>query len=197
MKRILTLVLAIPLLAIAAPAQSVLYSQQLGVSLSAATTTGAGAYFRLPDLYPQWTWQTVNASATSLTANLEGSIDGREVTDAAIASASHNLTSASAAFTSADAGKVIYVVGAASGSTLITTISSVTNGTTVVLAAAASTTVTSAKAMLGTWFVIGVSTVAGGDVQYVYKIAAKYVRCNLAAIAGGGATSTCQITVYK
>jgi|SRR6516165_592494 len=79
--------------------------------------------------------------------------DGKRILDAAMASGSTTLTSASAAFTSADAGKIMVVTGAGSGGgKLVTTISSFTNATTVVLAAANASggAVSSAAAVYGT-----------------------------------------------
>lgn len=71
--------------------------------------------------------------------------DGRVVIDGAITSGSATLTSATAAFTTADIGKKIMIKGAAaSGVTnLVTTIQAFTNSTTVTLAANAVTTVAS------------------------------------------------------
>lgn len=77
--------------------------------------------------------------------------DGRAVVNAAMTAASANLTSATAAFTSADIGKLVTVEGAgASSATLASTIASITNSTTAVLAAAASTTTASALAVWAT-----------------------------------------------
>ena len=78
--------------------------------------------------------------------------DGRFISDAAIAGgALSTLTSASAAFTSADTGKTILVNGAngATSAPLITTITFV-NATTVTLGSAAANAVTSGVAVYGT-----------------------------------------------
>ncbi len=77
--------------------------------------------------------------------------DARTVTDGAISlAAPTTLTSNSAAFTAADLGKAVSVLGAgAGGATLATTIAGVTGGTTAVLAAAAATAVTGAGVSLG------------------------------------------------
>jgi hypothetical protein len=77
--------------------------------------------------------------------------DVKVISDAFIASASHQLTSASAAFTAADVGKTMYVVGAgAAGADLFTTIATFTNATTVQLTATAGTTVTTKGAVYHT-----------------------------------------------
>lgn len=82
-------------------------------------------------------------------------LDGRIIFDA-VTSAGTTLTSATAAFTSADAGKVIAIVGAgAAGAHHVTTIASFTNATTVVLAAAAS------QASTTGWCVFGTDDTAG------------------------------------
>lgn len=76
----------------------------------------------------------------------------RVVTDAAITSGTKTLTSATAAFTSADVGRGISVAGAgAAGAILFQTIQSVTNATTVVLNDVAGTTVSGATAGIGTF----------------------------------------------
>lgn len=73
----------------------------------------------------------------------------RSVTDAAITAASTTLTSATAAFTSADVGRTVSVLGAAPASgPLYTTIASVTNSTTAVLSAAAFATVSAATLII-------------------------------------------------
>ena len=78
--------------------------------------------------------------------------DGRRVIDAATTTGStSNLTSATAAFTSADVGKVVYAYGAgAACADLTTTISAYVNSTTVTLTAAPGTAVTSKFALIGT-----------------------------------------------
>jgi hypothetical protein len=69
----------------------------------------------------------------------------RTVTDGAITSGSATLTSATAAFTSADVSKQVSISGAGpAGATLITTILTFVNATTVTVATAASTTVSGA-----------------------------------------------------
>jgi putative cofactor-binding repeat protein len=77
--------------------------------------------------------------------------DGRRVTDGAITSGQATLTSATAAFTAADVGKLCYVAGAgAAAAQMATTISAYVNATTVTLAANASTTVSAAAVDYGT-----------------------------------------------
>lgn len=74
----------------------------------------------------------------------------RRVTDAATTSTSQTLTSATAAFTSADIGKTVVVHGAgASGALLITTIAAVTNSSTATMTVAAVTTTTGTYAAVG------------------------------------------------
>ena len=76
--------------------------------------------------------------------------DCRTVSDGAIAAGSATLTSNTIAFTAADLGKAVSVLGAgAGGATLNTTIAAVAGGTNATLAAAASTTVTGAGVSLG------------------------------------------------
>jgi hypothetical protein len=76
--------------------------------------------------------------------------DGKCVTDGAITAASAVLTSATAAFTAGDVGKVIQIKGAAATgvTSLVTTIQAFTNATTVTLATPASTTVASGGQVL-------------------------------------------------
>lgn len=92
----------------------------------------------------------INASSCNL-LNTAANAPLRTVTDAAITAASTTLTSATAAFTSADVGRNIYVAGAgtAAGSGgltgLYTTIVSVTSDTQAVLASPGITTVSAAS----------------------------------------------------
>jgi hypothetical protein len=74
-----------------------------------------------------------------------GAPPGVTFTDAATTSSSTTLTSATAAFTSADVGRTISGSGIPGG----TTVSSVTNGTTIVLSAAATATATGVTITLG------------------------------------------------
>ena len=79
--------------------------------------------------------------------------DGRFLTDVSITAGSNVLTSASGAFTAADVGKAIRIVGGAASSTdLVTTIAGFTSATTITLGAAAGATFTTRKtaAVLGT-----------------------------------------------
>src|SRR5882757_3804753 len=77
--------------------------------------------------------------------------DAKIVYDGAITTGTAIFTSATAAFTSGDIGKVITVAGAgAAAVALTTTISGFTNGTTVTLAVNASTTVSAAKTVYAT-----------------------------------------------
>ncbi len=81
---------------------------------------------------------------------LFGAKKGNTVYDGASTNASTTITSATASFVSADAGKIILVKRAGtSGRDLITTISSVTNSTTIVVAAAAGGTVSNAQITYG------------------------------------------------
>lgn len=86
------------------------------------------------------------ASQTAQTIVVDGV---RTVADAVTTNDSTTLTSATAAFTSADVGKKITVTGAGRMA-LVTTISSVTNTTTVVLAASATRTCSAVQAVYGT-----------------------------------------------
>jgi hypothetical protein len=73
--------------------------------------------------------------------------NSRVVTDAAITSASNTLTSATAAFTVADIGRAVWVVGAgAAAAVLCATVMKLNSGTSVTLSAAAGTTVSAATA---------------------------------------------------
>jgi hypothetical protein len=74
----------------------------------------------------------------------------RTVTDAAISNSSSTLTSATAAFTSADVGLAVAVTGAGAGGTIMNaTILGVTNSTTVSLDTNSSATVSAATAKIG------------------------------------------------
>lgn len=76
--------------------------------------------------------------------------NGRTVSDGAITATASILSSLTAAFTSADVGLAVCVVGAgAAGADLVTTVATYTDATHVVLAAAASTTVTAAQTSVG------------------------------------------------
>lgn len=104
--------------------------------------------------------------------------DGKQLLDAAIASTSHTLVSASAPFVAGDVGKTIQINGAgAAGIALITTISGFTSATTVTLTAAAGTTTTSASAYYGTDDAAAIQAAVnvivaagGGTVQFQAKI---------------------------
>jgi hypothetical protein len=74
----------------------------------------------------------------------------RTVTDAAMTNGASTLTSATAAFTSADVGKAVALTGAGAGGTIMNaTILGVTNATTVSLDTNASATVSAATAKIG------------------------------------------------
>lgn len=90
-------------------------------------------------------------AAAQITTWYAGMIaENRHVSDGAITSGQATLTSATASFTSGDAGRQITVFGAgAAGANLATTIQSFTNATTVVLAANAGTTVSAALVSVG------------------------------------------------
>lgn len=77
--------------------------------------------------------------------------DAKYVQDAAILTATANLTSASAAFVTTDVGKTVYVKGAGvAAAVLKTTILAYVSATAVTLVGQASTTVTSADLLFGT-----------------------------------------------
>lgn len=100
-----------------------------------------------------------NTDITSLTASVVSydvkaygaKGDARKVTDAVL-NGTTTVTSATAAFTQADVGKVIWGIETASGASRLgkTTISSVTNATTVVVAVAATGSYSSINLVLGT-----------------------------------------------
>lgn len=72
--------------------------------------------------------------STEIETLLTKAYGGRNVTDGVMTAASTNLTSATAAFTSTDVGRMVIVAGAgAGGGELVSTIASVTSGTAVVL----------------------------------------------------------------
>jgi hypothetical protein len=76
--------------------------------------------------------------------------NGRTVSDGAITAAASILSSLTAAFSSADVGLAVRVVGAGvAGADLVTTVATYTDATHVVLASAAGTTVVAAQASLG------------------------------------------------
>jgi hypothetical protein len=116
------------------------------------------------------TWLDVDPAATvwlktgstgNMLRNAASVVSVRAVSDAAITAGSATLTSATAAFTSADVGRSIEVAGAnAGGVSLWTTIAAVTNGTTATLATAAVTSVSGAAASL--WNRDSDITVTGG-----------------------------------
>lgn len=75
---------------------------------------------------------------------------GRTVSDGAITAAASILSSLTAAFTSADVGLAVRVVGAGvAGADLVTTVATYTDATHVVLAVAAATTVVAAQTSIG------------------------------------------------
>lgn len=90
----------------------------------------------------------------------------RTVTDAAITSGQTTLTSATAAFTSADYGKQVFVMGAGSagGNLGSTYIASVTSATAVVLSGGAGTTVSGATAYIGQMTLDGVHPDRGSHI---------------------------------
>lgn len=108
-----------------------------GNTVAAAVTVAAGPNGKIDFLIP------------TLCIEFTGSMD-RTVTDGAITSGAAVLTSATAAFTAADVGRQVIVMGAgASGVPLHATIQTYTNSTTVSLTAAAGTTVSGATTRLG------------------------------------------------
>jgi len=91
---------------------------------------------RIRDLHPEW-WGAAG--------------DGVVVNDGSISATTTTLSSATAAFTASDVGKIISVEGAgASGVALSTTIAAYISSSSVTLGAAASSTVSSATVMFGT-----------------------------------------------
>jgi hypothetical protein len=83
--------------------------------------------------------------STEIEALLSGQYAGRSVSDASVTSGDATLTSATGAFTSADAGRSIVVAGAGTGGAdLVTTIATVTDATTVELTDVPATTVANA-----------------------------------------------------
>jgi hypothetical protein len=129
--------------------------------------------------------------------------DGRAVTDAAITTGTNVLTSATAAFTVADIGKLVNIVGAgAAGALLSTTISGFTNATTVTLTVNAGTTVSGKAAAItsddGAAFAQALSDAhaAGGGVVYVPQVLGFYGINQLLDVGddvwlkGGGRTGT-------
>jgi hypothetical protein len=86
--------------------------------------------------------------------------DTRSVADGAITTATPNFTSASAAFTAADVGKTIIVLGAGvAGAALTTTIFAYVSPTAVTLTANASTTVSGATTLVGTDDTVAVNAI--------------------------------------
>ena len=99
-----------------------------------------------PDL--TFSYESLDVS-TETEAAITGQYAGRSVDDGAVTD--DGLTSATAAFTSADVGRQVIIAGAgADGAEFVTTIESVTNGTTVVLADAVDTDVTDADVTITT-----------------------------------------------
>jgi hypothetical protein len=88
-------------------------------------------------------------SNCNMLQNYSAGTPQRTVTDAAMTASSTTLTSATAAFTSADVGRSVNVVGAVNATSPLTaTITAVTNGTTVTLSKGAVVTVSGATAYL-------------------------------------------------
>lgn len=87
----------------------------------------------------------------------------RSFTDGAITGGTNTLTSATAAFTSADVGKLINVTGAGGGGAMLSvSINSVTNSTTAVLSNTASVTVSGAACAIDPYTADGVHPTAKG-----------------------------------
>jgi hypothetical protein len=75
--------------------------------------------------------------------------NSRTITDAAITSASNTLTSVTAAFTTADIGRAVWITGAgAAAAVLAVTIMKLNGGTSVTVNAAAGTTVSGGTATI-------------------------------------------------
>lgn len=92
----------------------------------------------------------------------------RTVTDAAITNGAATLTSATGAFTSADLGRRVAVMGAGSaGAVLSATIRTVNSGTSVALSGNAATTVSGATAGIGIWTSDGVHPSRTGHLAMV------------------------------
>jgi hypothetical protein len=130
--------------------------------------------------------------------------DGKLISDATIAGgALSTLTSASAAFTSADTGKHILIAGAgAAGAFLATTITYV-NATTVTLGAAASGAITSKGALYGTDDTAAIqsainaaNTYAQANTGFAEVVFSNKVYCVAgAAVIGGSTQGNAQITL--
>lgn len=134
-----------------------------------------------------------------------GKGDGRRVIDAATTTGgSSNFTSATAAFTAGDVGKVAYIVGAgAAGADLTTTIAAFVNSTTVTLTATPGTAVSSKFALIGTDDTAAIQdavnaagTYAAANDGYAEILfrAVIYV-VNGAAVIGGTPDTNAQITL--
>lgn len=101
---------------------------------------------------------------------------GRVVNDAAMTAGQPTLTSASAAFTSADSGRVVQVAGAgAAGATVAATITAVTNATTVTLNVNATSTVSGqvARIRAGDYAPDGIHPSLVGHAAIAAAVAAK------------------------
>ena len=198
MKKILSLLL---LCASCAFAQSALRYGTYNVSCSAVTATGPCAYFTSQlfggyTLPSSWEWSTqVSGTVSTISATLEGSIDGRSSLDGVATASSAALTSASLNFTPRDVGKAIYVGGAGTGgATLLTTISSYVSATQVTMNTTAVVSIVNAPVFLGTFGVMDTSTNTSGEQRAVINYTEMYVRCNVGTLTGAGATVTCGIT---
>jgi Pectate lyase superfamily protein len=133
-----------------APRTLSLLNQAVSLQYEAANTTWYVLGDDLPltqvkNLFPDW----LNVKNWGATGN------GKMVTDAAISASGTTLTSASAAFTSGDVGKLVVIMGAGAlngsvGIPLAGTITGFTNSTTVTISATATTTVSAATCYYGT-----------------------------------------------
>lgn len=105
-------------------------------SVGRNAVTNTAKLTRVAEVYPQWFGAKGN---------------GTRLLDAAMTATSTTLAAVSAAFTTADVGKMAVVEGAgASSATLVTTITAIISGTQATLGAAASTTVSSVQAIYAT-----------------------------------------------
>lgn len=153
-------------------------------AISTALVIGSNTWL---DVAPHATVTMISGSAGNGLNNYAVSNPVRSVADAAITTGTTTLTSATAAFTSADVGRSVVVAGAGPGGggaqspspgVLCTTIASVTNSTTVVLTDPAFATVSGAALSIytrdtnirvtgGTWARTGVGASSGVGLHFL------------------------------
>lgn len=133
--------------------------------------------------------EVTDAIETSRNSGIVKALPGsRIVNDGAISSGTTTLTSATAAFSASDVGRIVRISGAGSaGAVLATSISSYSSSTTVTIAAAASTTAAGAQVLVSPYGMMadGVhpSGTAGPD-PGGHETMATFVRPQLVAILG-------------